>query len=208
VSTRIKICGCRSWQDASVAFEAGADAVGMIFAPSPSRIEWSAAAEIGRYAPVDATLVAVFANPSREDISRVRQILADPIIQLSGDEPPSFAREIGGRVIKAVHVGDESAAEIEDACDRYAPALPLLDTHVNGSYGGTGRRFDWSRIVAVARWRPLVVAGGLTPENVAICVREVKPFGVDVRSGVETEGRGDPAKVRRFVQAVRSSDAT
>jgi phosphoribosylanthranilate isomerase len=190
-----------------VAFEAGADAVGMIFAPSPNRIEWRAAAEIGRYAPVEATLVAVFTNPTRDDIARVRQIFADPIIQLSGDETPALAREVGGRVIKAVHVGDESAAEIEDACDRFAPALPLLDTRVEGAYGGTGRPFDWSRIVSVARWRPLLVAGGLTPENVGICVREVRPFGVDVRSGVETDGNKDSAKIRRFIQAVRENDA-
>lgn len=207
MSTRIKICGCRSWREISEALEAGADAVGMIFAPSPSQIAWSDAEEIARRLPAEAAPVAVFVNPAAEDILRVRALFGDPIVQLSGDESPAFAEAIGGCVIKALHVGDESIEELATECDRFAPALPLLDTKVAGMYGGTGQTFDWTRIASLGRWRPLGIAGGLTPENVATCVRVVRPFAVDVRSGVETDGAKDPSKLRRFVRAVRESDA-
>ena|SRR5579863_2422102 len=179
----------------------------MIFAPSPNQIQWRDAEEIARKAPMDAALVAVLVNPNPDDVARVRSIFADPILQLSGDESPDFARSVGGRVIKAVHIGEDSVAEIEERCDAFAPALPLLDTKVDGMYGGTGQTFEWSRISGVARWRPLVVAGGLTPANVAECVRAVRPFGVDVRSGVETSGRKDRVKIRQFIQMVRETDA-
>lgn len=191
----------------SLVLEAGADAFGMIFAPSPRAIVWSDAEEIARHAPADATAVAVFTNPSRDEVARVRELFPAALVQLSGDESPEFVRSVGGRVIKAVHVGEQSSAEIEDACERFAPALPLLDTKISGVYGGTGVAFEWSRVARVARWRPLVIAGGLTPQNVAACVRAARPFGVDVRGGVETEGRIDAEKVRRFIRAVRESDA-
>jgi len=190
-----------------LALEAGADAVGMIFAPSPSQIEWTTALEIAQRFPPEATAVAVFANPKAEEIVRVRELFGDPIIQLSGEESPELSHAVGGCVIKALHVGDESLEEIEAECELFAPALPLLDTKVAGLYGGTGQTFDWSRIAALARWHPLMVAGGLTPENVGECVRMVRPFGVDVRSGVETDGRKDAAKLRKFIRAVRESDA-
>jgi len=179
----------------------------MIFAPSPRTIAWNAAQEIARRLPADATAVAVFANPTGDDVARVRALFPSAIIQLSGEESPEFVRSVGGRLMKAVHVGSESSAEIESACDRFAPALPLLDTKVAGAYGGTGQTFDWSAVARVSRWRPLVVAGGLTPENVGACVRMVRPFGVDVRSGVESDGRVDQHKIRRFIRAVRESDA-
>ncbi len=179
----------------------------MIFASSERRIEWDAAEEIARRVPAVATPVAVFVNPKAEEIVRVRQLFGDPIIQLSGEESPELARAIGGCVIKAMHVGDESQEEIEAACERFAPAHPLFDTKSPGRYGGTGQGFDWTRVAALARWRPLMVAGGLTPSNVAECVRTVRPFGVDVRSGVETDGRKDKAKIERFIRAVRECDA-
>ena len=207
MSTRIKICGVRDWQDVALVLEAGADAFGMIFAPSERRIDWEAAEEIARRLPEQATAVAVFVNPQAEEIVRVRRLFGDPIIQLSGDESPELARAIGGCVIKAVHVGDESQGEIEAACERFAPALPLLDTKSPGLFGGTGQVFDWARVTTLARWHPLMLAGGLTPANVGECVRTVRPFGVDVRSGVETDGRKDAAKIERFIQAVRESDA-
>ena len=191
----------------SLALDAGADAFGMIFAPSPRAIVWSVAEDISRRIPADATPVAVFVNPSRDDVARVRELFPTAFVQLSGDEPVEFVRSLGGRVIKAVHVGGESSADIDRACEAFAPALPLLDTKVADAYGGTGRTFDWSRASSVARWRPLVIAGGLTPENVGTCVRAARPFGVDVRSGVETEGRIDAEKIRRFIRAVRESDA-
>jgi len=207
VSTRIKFCGATSWADVELALETGADAVGMIFADSPSRITWSAAREIAGRIPAQITPVAVFVNPTRDDVARVRELFPEALVQLSGDETPGFAKSIGGHVIKAIHVGNESPFQMERICDRFAPSLVLFDTRVAGKYGGTGVTFDWTNIANLARWRPVMVAGGLTPENVGQCVRQVRPFGVDVRGGIETEGRKDVAKMRAFVRAVRETDA-
>ncbi len=206
--TRIKFCGCTSWHDVELAIETGANAVGMIFAPSERRITWKAAREIAGRIPASITPVGVFVDPARDEIDAVRELFPGMLVQLSGDELPGFANSIRGTVIKALRAGDESPAEMEQLCNRFAPSLVLFDTKVAGKYGGTGLTFDWSRIARLARWRPLFVAGGLTPANVADCVRVVRPFGVDVRSGIETDGRKDPAKMRAFVKAVRESDAT
>jgi phosphoribosylanthranilate isomerase len=205
---RIKFCGCTSWHDVALAIEAGADAVGMIFAPSERRIEWSAAEEISTKIPRGITPVGVFVNPTRHQIDRVRGLFPEMMVQLSGTETPAFANSIRGTVIKAVHAGDETPSEMEQICNRYAPSLVLFDTKVAGKYGGTGLTFDWSHIAKLARWRPLMVAGGLTPKNVASCVRSVRPFGVDVRTGIESHGRKDPEKMRAFVKAVREGDAS
>ncbi|HET9030647.1 MAG TPA: phosphoribosylanthranilate isomerase [Candidatus Aquilonibacter sp.] len=207
MSTRIKFCGATSWTDVELALDAGADAVGLIFAESPRRIRWEAAREIAGRIPPQITPVAVFVNPTRDEIARVRDLLPNVLVQLSGDEPPGFATSIDATVIKAIGVGDESPSEMLRICDRYAPSLMLFDTRVAGKYGGTGLTFDWSNITQLARWRPVMVAGGLTPDNVAACVRAVRPFGVDVRSGIETDGHKDLAKMRAFVRAVRESDA-
>ncbi len=207
MSTRIKFCGATSWSDVELALETGADAVGLIFADSPRRIEWDAAREIAGRIPAQITPVAVFVNPTRDEVARVRDLFPQALIQLSGDEPPGFATAIGGSVIKAIHVGDESPLEMERICQRYAPSLVLFDTRVAGRYGGTGVTFDWTNIAKLAQWHPVIVAGGLTPENVGACVSRVRPFGVDVRSGIETDGRKDIAKMRAFVRAVRESDA-
>jgi phosphoribosylanthranilate isomerase len=207
VSTRIKFCGATGWGDVESALDAGADAVGMIFAESPRRITWQAAREIAGRIPAQITPVAVFVNPTRDEVARVRDLFPNALVQLSGDEPPGFATSIGGAVIKAVHVGDESPEEMQRICDRFAPSLLLFDTRVAGKFGGTGVTFDWTNIAVLARWRPVMVAGGLTPKNVAACVRAVRPFGVDVRSGIETDGRKDIEKMRAFVRAVRESDA-
>ncbi len=207
MSTRIKFCGATSWADVELAVETGADAVGLIFADSPRRVAWDVAREIAGRIPPQITPVAVFVNPTRDDVARVRDLFPHALVQLSGDETPGFAKSIGGHVIKAIHVGNESPFQMERICDRFAPSLVLFDTRVAGKYGGTGLTFDWTNIAKLARWRPVMVAGGLTPENVAQCVRQVRPFGVDVRSGIETDGRKDVAKMRAFVRAVRETDA-
>ncbi len=179
----------------------------MIFAESPRRITWEAAGEIAGRIPSQISPVGVFVNPTRDEIARFRELFPDGLVQLSGDELPGFAHGVAGTVIKAIHVGDESPQEMERICERYAPSLVLFDTHVAGRYGGTGLAFDWSNVAKIARWRPVIVAGGLTPENVGACVRKVRPFGVDVRSGIESEGRKDIEKMRAFVRAVRENDA-
>lgn len=206
--TRIKFCGCTSWSDAELAIESGANAIGMIFAPSERRIAWKEAEDIAGRVPRSVSVVGVFVDPAREEIDRVRELFPDLLVQLSGNEMPAFANSIRGTVIKAIHVGSETPGEMEQICNRFAPSLVLFDTKVSGRFGGSGITFDWAHIAKLARWRPVMVAGGLTPSNVAECVRMVRPFGVDVRSGIETDGRKDAAKMRAFVRAVRESDAT
>ncbi len=206
--TRVKFCGCVRWEDVALAARAGADAFGMIFAPSPRRISWEEAASIaGR--PVEGILpVGVFVDPPVEEIERARALFPQLAVQLSGDESPAFARGIGGTVFKTIHV--ESAAtdgELSELCNRYAGEVVLFDTKIAGMYGGSGMRFDWSKVARLARTRPVGIAGGLTAENVGDCVRTVHPAWVDVRSGIETAGRKDEEKMRRFIEAVRENDA-
>lgn len=179
----------------------------MIFAESPRRIKWKDAERIAKRVSNIITPVAVFVDPTRDEINRVRELFPEILVQLSGHEPVAFAHSIHGTVIKAVHVGDQTEAEMERICKRYAPALMLFDTKVAGKYGGTGMTFDWTHIAHMARWRPVMVSGGLTPDNVGHLVRTVRPFGVDVRSGIESDNRKDLEKMRRFVQQVRENDA-
>ncbi len=179
----------------------------MIFAQSPRRIEWKEAERIAERLTNVITPVGVFVDPSRDDIARARELFPNMLVQLSGNEPPGFAHSVRGTVIKAIHVGDESEAQMERICRRYAPALVLFDTKVAGRYGGTGLTFDWSHIARMALWHPVMVAGGLNPENVGQLVHSVRPFAVDVRSGIETGGAKDAGKMRKFVKAVRENDA-
>ncbi len=179
----------------------------MIFAPSPRRIGWNDAEEIAKRVDDRIAAVAVFVNPRREDVGRVRDMFPSTVVQLSGEETPEFAASLGGRIVKTFHVGSESPAELDAMCARYPCALPLFDTKSMGMYGGTGLTFEWARIADLARRRNVVIAGGLCASNVGVLVRIVRPYGVDVRSGIETDGRKDVQKMRAFVRAVRDNDA-
>jgi phosphoribosylanthranilate isomerase len=200
----IKFCGCTSLDDATLAREAGADAFGMIFAPSPRRIAFEAAQEISRRAPAGIAPVAVFVNPQAADVEAVLDLFPNALLQFSGDETPEFVGRYGERAIKAIHIDDRSV-RIEERCDCYPLALLLFDARQDGMAGGTGLTFEWSQAAPIAAKRRVVVAGGLQPENVAECLERVRPFGVDVRTGIETDGRKDPAKMQAFVRAVREA---
>jgi phosphoribosylanthranilate isomerase len=205
--TRVKFCGCQSPGDVARAQSAGADAFGMIFAPSPRQISLAQARAIALESAA-ITPVGVFVDPSIEEIEAVRGLFPSLVVQLSGDESPEFVARLDGTVIKAIHVEPgASDAELEARCNRYPAALVMFDTKIAGSYGGTGQRFDWSKIARLSAERAIVVAGGLTPENVGACVRGVHPAWVDVRSGIESDGRKDFEKMQRFVMAVRENDA-
>lgn len=206
MTTRIKFCGCETWDDVALAIEAGADAFGMIFADSPRRIVWDEVSAIALHAPAGITPVGVFVDPTYEEIRRVRRLFPNLLVQLSGNEPPGFVSSLPVGTIKALHVGKQSADALTKLCNRYRDALILFDT-AGDRAGGTGKTFAWERIAPITRWRPSFVAGGLTPENVGACVTALRPFGVDVRSGIETDGKKDLLKMRAFVEAVRKSDA-
>jgi phosphoribosylanthranilate isomerase len=187
-----------------MAAEAGADAFGMIFAPSPRRIAFDAAQEIARHATAAVTPVAVFVNPAGSEVDAVLDLFPSALLQFSGDETPEFVQRYGERAIKALHV-DDRTSRIEERCERFPAAFVLFDARQDGMAGGTGRTFDWNQVVAIAAKRRVVIAGGLRPENVAECVQRARPFGVDVRNGIETDGRKDIAKMRAFVRAVREA---
>lgn len=207
--TRIKFCGCTDLHDVMLAVETGADAIGMIFAPSPRRIAQSAAKYIAEHLPPFITPVGVFVDPTHDDIERARDVFPDLVVQLHGNESASFVSSLDGKVIKTIGVAADSAEPdaIDRAANEHPRAILLFDTMHGGNTGGTGTAFPWRVVAPIARNRQIIVGGGLTPENVSNCVRAVRPYGVDVRSGIETGGRKDPMKMRAFVQAVKDTDA-
>jgi phosphoribosylanthranilate isomerase len=209
VRTRIKFCGCTTVSDVTLAVQTGADAVGLIFAPSPRQVSEEAAREIAQHLPAFITPVGVFVNPAYEELALAKSIFPDLVYQLHGDESPAFVSSIDGKVIKAIHVdpADADAERIEAEANSHPRAIILFDTKVDGAAGGTGVTFPWRAIAQLARTRPVMVGGGLTPDNVSNCVRTVRPYGVDVRNGIETNGRKDALKMRMFVQAVKDTDA-
>lgn len=209
--TRIKICGCRGVEDAALAVEAGADAVGMILAEgSPRQVGLAQLHAVAAAIPPLVTLVAVFVDPPAPLVDEALEHGAVP--QFHGEEPAEACEAFAaGPYLKAYHVrsgAEANRAAFERIAAPYAHATWLFDTaRADGRSGGSGRTFDWGLARALAGPRAIVVSGGLTPENVGACVRAVRPFAVDVASGVESDGRKDPRKVRAFVAAVRAADA-
>ncbi len=209
--TRIKFCGCTNPRDVDTAVELGVDAIGVIFAAgSPRAVGPSRAAQIARAVPAFLGLVGVFVEPAPAHVAEARA--AGFLPQFSGDEPAALCEtSAGSPYIKVFHVAPGADAAVDPGAfarhaEPYAHATWMVDTVVNGKHGGTGRTFDWARIAAVARDRRLIVSGGLTPDNVGACVRRLRPYGVDVRSGIETDGVKDLAKMRAFVRAVKEAD--
>lgn len=200
--TRVKICGIRTEAAARAAAEAGADAVGFVFYPrSPRYVSPERAAQLTHLLPPFVARVGVFVNAPVAVVERISDQVGLDLVQLHGDEPPEVCARMPRRVIKAVRVDGPQALE---RARHYPACALLLDAHVPDRYGGTGRRFDWSLVRGLDR--PVILSGGLTPDNVAQAVRQVRPYAVDVSSGVETDGDKDPRKVAAFVRAVRQVD--
>lgn len=210
MTTAVKICGCVNRGDVALALAWEAHFVGFIFAPSPREANLRDVAPIALDLPTGVSPVAVFVNPSHDDVARVLFMIPNALIQLSGDESPEFVHSLDAPVIKAIHVPAEgmATAEIRERCNRFASARILFDTKRSSLMGGTGETFAWDCVAPIASEREVFVAGGLRPENVSTCIERVRPFGVDVRSGVESDGRKDPVMLRAFVEAVRRADAT
>jgi phosphoribosylanthranilate isomerase len=202
----VKICGITSPADAHMALDCGADALGLNFyAPSPRCVTVARASEIANAIGTRALKVGVFVNATPEEIAAIDAAVGLDLIQLHGDEPAALCARWPGRVIKACRL---QTAQNVDCLAAYAGVrMLLLDAAVGGAYGGTGMRADW-HVARMAKHYgvPLLLAGGLTPENVADAVRVVEPFGVDTASGVESApGRKDAAKVRAFIAAARAA---
>jgi phosphoribosylanthranilate isomerase len=182
--------------------------VGVILAESPRRVDPADARAIVRSVPPYVSVVAVFVNPTEAEVEHARGWGCVP--QFSGHEDAAFAERAGdGRYVKVLHV-ERTADRLPDDIATIAAAYPRADIQFDSSsgakYGGTGIAFAWKIVEPLARQRRVIVSGGLVPGNVAACVVAVRPFAVDVRSGVETGGVKDPLKMRAFVRAVRETD--
>ena len=201
---RVKICGITNSDDARHAADCGADALGFVFyAGSPRCVTPEQARELVAGLPPFVTRVGLFVN---EDPVRIRAIIAScglDAVQLHGDEPPADCVLPPCRVIKGVR--PRHAADLA-ALAAYPVAALLVDAAVPGQFGGTGQRADWELAAVLATRQRVILAGGLTPANVAAAVRQVKPYGVDVASGVESApGRKDPDRVAQFIRMAKEA---
>ncbi len=214
--TRIKICGIRNVEDALIAADAGADAIGLIFyPPSPRATTLEQAIAVRDALPPFIATVAVFVNPERARVVEICNALNPSLVQFHGDESHAYCASFDRPYIKAIRVGASMKADdllqLQNTFSN-AKAL-LLDTLSVGQYGGSGESFDWELIPASMRER-IVLSGGLTPANVSNAVRKIRPWAVDVSSGIEMgeganlkKGIKDPEKIVAFISAVRSADA-
>jgi len=213
--TRVKICGITEESHALAAVGAGADFIGLVFAPSSRRITPAKAYEIASAVKKNSNttkVVGIFVNAPQSMVNKVADFCGLDWIQLSGDESWEYCRDVIKPIIKAIPVEQQSPEEIYAKLSAGSKLLStqrfitLLDSQANGKYGGTGLTFDWEIAQQVARRFPVIIAGGLNSENVAQAIEMVAPWGVDVSSGVEVDGIKSPAKIRAFIEAVRRAD--
>lgn len=204
MSTRVKICGITNLADAQAAVAAGADALGFNFYErSPRHLTVPAAAEISRQLPPFVMRAGVFVNAPEDLVLRAIGECSLSLLQFHGDEPPEFCTQFGLMSMKAFRIRD--AASLQEL-SKYQTDAYLLDAYSPETPGGTGETFNWDLAIEAQKFgKPIFLAGGLTPENVAVAVRKVRPFGVDVASGVESSpGKKDHQKVKDYIAAVRS----
>lgn len=203
----MKICGLTRPGDIAAAVQAGADALGFVFAPrSPRKLEPAQAAALVADIPPFVTCVGLFQDQAPDEVAEVLDAVPLGMLQFHGSEPAEYCRRFGVPYMKAVSMMDNDALKRSERSYDDAAAL-LLDSHQPGEPGGTGTAFDWSLISASAM--SIVVAGGLTPENVCRAVRELRPWAVDVSSGVESEpGIKDRTKIETFIEEVQRGDRT
>lgn len=223
--TLVKICGVRTPEQALLAATAGADLIGLVFyAPSHRALtveEASAITTALRELGAPPLTVGLFVNESTTTIDEVARAARLDLVQLSGSEPSETLARLSWPLLRTVRISASEALaavhtrlERDEAAAAHRPPGPLgqpvtflLDAHIPGAYGGTGALADWEQAAQLASQFPLLLAGGLHPENVADAVEVVRPLGVDVSSGVETGRVKDGGKIRRFIEAVRDADA-
>jgi len=203
--TRVKICGLTRADEALMAVESGADAIGLVFyEPSPRNVSIELAAEIAAAIPAFVTKTALFVNPSKEFVEQVVQSVNLDLLQFHGSESADFCRQFNRTYIKAVAMKDD--IDLDALAEEYADSAGLLlDTYKKGVPGGTGESFNWER-VPQGFVKPIILAGGLTPENIAQAVQQTRVWAVDVSGGVEfAKGRKSSEKVQKFIQEVMSA---
>jgi phosphoribosylanthranilate isomerase len=207
--TRIKICGIRRVEDAMHAAQAGADAIGLIFyAPSPRAVTLQQAIAVRDALPPFMSTVALFVNAARSDVNEVCESLNPSLLQFHGDEDRDYCASFSRPYLKAIRVGASMKADdlVQLQIEFSTAKALLLDTLSVGQYGGTGESFNWDVIPKSLREK-IVLSGGLTPANVGEALRKIRPWAVDVSSGVESEkGIKDPEKILAFMSAVRLAD--
>lgn len=197
----VKICGITSLEIANQAIEAGADFIGFVFAKSKRQMNMADAAEISREIPKHVKKVGVFVNESIENIHAIAATVGLDYVQLHGDESPSFCNQVKVPVIKAIKIKEKQ--DVEEIA-KYNSIYFLLDSPPGKYQGGNGETFDWELVKEVSKDKyKIILAGGLTPSNVAQAIQQVQPFGVDVSSGVESNGKKDKKKMLAFVQQAK-----
>jgi phosphoribosylanthranilate isomerase len=199
---RVKICGITTVEDALVAVEAGADAIGLVFhEQSPRYVSPAQAMAIVRALPPFVQAVGLFVNAAIEFVNATADLCRLDLVQLHGDETPEYCGLIERRVIKAFRIKDITSL---DPLHNYQVTGYLLDAWLPAAYGGTGISFNWDVAKMAEKYSPIILAGGLTPENVRSAVEIVAPYAVDVSSGVESSpGNKDPEKVREFIRRAK-----
>lgn len=205
MSIKVKICGITNPSDVETAVQAGADLIGLVFyEKSPRHVTLDAAARIAGAVPPYVLRVGLFVNAASQLVAEAIVRCGLQMLQFHGDESPEFCRQFGMMTMKAFRVRGPETLEV---LGQYPTDAWLLDAHAAGKFGGTGETFDWGLAAQAAQLgRPMFLAGGLTPENVGEAIRTVRPYGVDVSTGVESApGRKDPEKVRAFIAAARKA---
>lgn len=203
--TKIKICGITNLEDALIAANSGADALGFIFYKESKRyVDPEVVKGVISALPPFITTVGVFVNQSVDEISEIKDVTGINMAQLHGDETPEFASSLPLEVIKAIRFKDKS--DLERVAQYSAQAI-LFDTYSDTEYGGTGRSLDWGILKDLSLPKKIILSGGLNPGNVAEAAKIVKPYAVDVSSGVEAEpGKKDHKKIKEFIEAIKNGN--
>lgn len=205
MTVRIKICGITCVEDALYAAQCGVDAIGLVFVErSPRYVTVARAASIVAALPPFVTTVGLFVDAPEQLITHVLDAMPLDTLQFHGNESPQQCRIYGRSYLKAIRMKDD--IDLQQQAERYADASGLLlDTYHPGVAGGTGEAFDWTRVPKTLK-KPIILAGGLTPENVGAAIRATSPYAVDVSSGVEeSKGVKSPSMVRTFIEQVKTA---
>ena len=199
----IKICGIKDMNIAHIAVEAGADALGFVFAPSPRQVAPQVAKKIIQSLPETIMKVGVFVNASISTVRDIANYCALTTLQFHGQENSYYCQQFSLPIIKVIKITKSGSFLSEPGSYQGAVRLFLADTYQKGKEGGTGKAFPWQKVDSIKKYGSVILAGGLRPDNVYQALSITQPWGVDVSSGVETDGTKDSKKIRKFIQEVQ-----